>query len=101
MCGGFRLSVGLFMQQFRQKRTSLELPVDFSSVWEGRGGKVRGVMLCVWQAVLCSPSGRVWQSKVSLGCDSSQSGSESSVAQGRTRSPAVCVLELLASAYEK
>lgn len=45
VCGGFRLSVGLFMHQFREKRTTLELPVDFSFVWEGREGE--RAMLCV------------------------------------------------------
>lgn len=56
MCGGFRLSVGLFMQQFRQKRTSLELPVDFSSVWEGREGE-KGDAVCMASSALQS----LWQ----------------------------------------
>lgn len=61
-------------------------------------------MLCVWQAVLCSPSGRVWLCSkvllVSLGCAGSHCGSEPSVLRGRSRSPAVCALEVLASAWE-
>lgn len=68
------------MHQFREKRTSSELPVDFSSVWEGREGE-RG-MLCV----LCSPSGRVWLSSkglmVSLGSGGSHCGSELSEVWG-------------------